>query len=70
MSRWYCIYCGWIYDEEKGDPKHGIEPGTKYEDIPDERKCPLCLIPKSKPGLFKKLPDDQAHRDETQEFSL
>ena len=69
MSRWYCIYCGWIYDEEKGDPKHGIAPGTKYEDIPDQWVCPLCLIPKSKPGLFKKLADNE-DRDAPKEFSL
>ncbi|ABN06424.1 Rubredoxin-type Fe(Cys)4 protein [Methanocorpusculum labreanum Z] len=68
MAKWYCIYCGWIYDEEKGDPAHNVAPGTKYEDIPDSWKCPLCLIPKTKPGLFKMIVGDQ--RDETAEFSL
>ncbi len=68
MAKWYCIYCGWIYDEEKGDPAHNIPPGMKYENIPDHWKCPLCLIPKTKPGLFKKIEGEQ--RDETCEFSL
>ncbi|KQB47617.1 rubredoxin, partial [Neisseria meningitidis] len=25
-----CGPCGWIYDEEHGDPEHGIPPGTKF----------------------------------------
>ena len=28
MKRWECITCGWIYDEAKGDPEEGIEPGN------------------------------------------
>ena len=27
-KKWECIVCGWIYDEEKGNPEEGIEPGT------------------------------------------
>ncbi|MBC8344129.1 MAG: rubredoxin [Bacteroidetes bacterium] len=37
-----CQVCGYIYDPEAGDPEHGIEPGTAFDDIPDEWKCPLC----------------------------
>ena len=33
-KKWECIVCGWIYDEEKGNPEEGIEPGTKWEDVP------------------------------------
>lgn len=29
-----------------GDPEHGIAPGTKFEDIPDDWVCPLCGVGK------------------------
>ena len=37
---------GYIYDEEIGDPDNGIEPGTKWEDVPDDFVCPLCGVGK------------------------
>ncbi len=37
-----CLLCDYVYDEEKGDPEHGIAPGTKWEDIPDDFLCPEC----------------------------
>ena len=46
MERWVCIVCGWIYDEKIGDPDSGIEPGTKFEDIPDDWLCPDCAVGK------------------------
>jgi rubredoxin len=39
--------CGYIYDEEKGDPACGIAPGTRWEDVPDDWKCPDCGSGKS-----------------------
>lgn len=39
---WMCIICGWIYDEEKGAPDEGIEPGTAWDDVPDWWTCPDC----------------------------
>ena len=41
-----CNVCGWIYDEAIGDPDNGIEPGTKFEDLPDDFVCPLCGVGK------------------------
>ena len=29
-----------------GDPDNGIEPGTAWEDIPDDWVCPLCGVGK------------------------
>ncbi|WP_187117117.1 rubredoxin [Candidatus Stoquefichus massiliensis] len=40
--KYVCDVCGYIYDEALGDPDQGVEPGTKFEDIPDEWVCPLC----------------------------
>jgi rubredoxin len=42
MKKFRCIICGYIYDEENGDPNTGIEPGTAFEDIPDDWLCPIC----------------------------
>ena len=37
-----CVQCGFEYDEAKGWPEDGIEPGTRWEDIPDDWSCPDC----------------------------
>jgi len=42
-----CMICGWQYDEEKGDPDEGLEPGTLWADIPDDWTCPDCGAAKS-----------------------
>ncbi len=41
-ARYLCLICGYVYDQEKGDPDGGIAPGTPFEDIPDTWKCPTC----------------------------
>lgn len=41
-----CIVCGYVYDEALGDPEHGIEPGTRWEDIPGSWICPECDVGK------------------------
>jgi rubredoxin len=41
-QRWRCTVCGYIYDPAVGDPEGGIEPGTAFEDIPDDWVCPVC----------------------------
>ena len=40
--RMQCILCGYIYDEELGDPDEGLAPGTKWDDIPEDWECPDC----------------------------
>ncbi len=45
-KQWACMYCGYIYDENKGDPDNGIEPGTPWEDIPEDWCCPMCSADK------------------------
>jgi len=45
---WLCEVCGYEYYEEQGDPEHGIEPGTRWEDVPEDWECPDCGIDKSK----------------------
>lgn len=42
MKQWQCMFCAFVYDEEKGWPEEGIPPGTRFEDIPDDWCCPEC----------------------------
>jgi len=46
MKQYKCQVCGYIYDPAKGDPDSGIEPGTAFEDIPDDWVCPVCGVGK------------------------
>ena len=39
--KYECV-CGYKYDEVAGDPENGIEPGTKWADVPDGFLCPIC----------------------------
>ena len=45
-KKWLCIICGFIYDEALGWPHDGIEPGTRWEDVPSDWLCPDCLVGK------------------------
>ena len=42
MTKWVCDVCGWVYDPQAGDPDNGVEPGTDFQDIPDDWLCPEC----------------------------
>lgn len=46
MKKYECIVCGYIYDPEIGDADNGIAPGTPFESLPDDWKCPLCGVGK------------------------
>lgn len=53
MKQMVCSICSYTYDETKGIPEAGIAPGTKWEDLPEDWKCPLCGADKSQ---FRKKP--------------
>ncbi len=48
MAEESCFYrcpvqtCGYVYDEKRGDKKSKVDKGTKFEELPEEWKCPLC----------------------------
>jgi rubredoxin len=52
MEQWECLVCGYIYDPGEGDPDQGIEPGTAFEDLPDDWVCPDCGVGEE---MFEKL---------------
>lgn len=41
---WQCqmTNCGYIYNPDKGDRKGKIPAGTRFEDPPDDWRCPVC----------------------------
>ena len=42
MYQCQTVNCGYIYNPDKGDRKGKIAKGTKFEDLPDDWKCPIC----------------------------
>ena len=42
MDKYRCTICGYIYDPAIGDPDSGVEPGTSFEDLDEEWRCPVC----------------------------
>jgi rubredoxin-NAD+ reductase len=44
--KYVCDVCYWVYDEVAGDSDHGIAPGTKWADVPEDFLCPLCSVGK------------------------
>ena len=42
MKRWICQICGYVYDPEVGDPEHGVEKGTAFDNLPADWVCPVC----------------------------
>ena len=53
-QRWLCTYnecLPFVYDPVHGDPDniagpHPIPPGTAFEDLPADWRCPVCGSPK------------------------
>jgi rubredoxin len=46
MKKFVCSVCGYVYDPAAGDPDNGINPGTAFEDLPEDWTCPLCSVGK------------------------
>ena len=46
MKKYECTVCHWVYDPQVGDQDNGVEPGTPFEQIPDDWTCPLCGVSK------------------------
>ena len=44
--------CGYIYDPAHGDKKGKIPKGTRFEDLPDDWKCPCCGASKASSSLW------------------
>lgn len=52
MEKYICTNCGYVYDPQIGDPEHGIEPGTSFEALPQDWRCPICYVDKDRFDLL------------------
>ena len=48
MKKYICTICKYEYDPAQGDPTQGIAPGTPFEALPADWKCPRCKQGKEK----------------------
>ena len=44
MDKYVCIVCGYVYDPLEGDPEGGVEPGTPFDNLPEDWVCPVCGV--------------------------
>lgn len=44
MARHTCPECGYVYDEEKGEPREGYPAGTRWAALPADFVCPDCAV--------------------------
>lgn len=51
---WQCqmANCGYIYNPDRGDRRGKFPAGTRFEDLPEDWRCPVC---KASPKAFKPL---------------
>ncbi len=51
---WQCqtVNCGFVYDPDRGDRRGKIPKGTRFEDLPEDWKCPVCGAGKK---MFRQL---------------
>ncbi len=56
MLKYRCLICEYVYDPQKGDPDTGINPGTSFEDLPDDWLCPVCGVGKDQ---FEPMEEEQ-----------
>lgn len=56
LAKYRCKLCGHIYDEEK--------EGVKFEDLPDDWKCPMCFAPKN---LFELVEEPKTEEKKEEE---
>ena len=54
MAKWQCTVCGYVYNEDEGDPDSDVPPGTKWEELPEDWVCPICGADKDQ---FEKIED-------------
>lgn len=41
-ANYECRACGYVYEPSKGDSKSSISPGTPFEKLPNDWRCPVC----------------------------
>ncbi|MCJ8168702.1 rubredoxin [Pseudomonas sp. A3.4] len=44
MRGYQCPDCGYVYDEQRGEPHEGYAAGTLWADLPESFTCPDCAV--------------------------
>src|SRR4028118_1999234 len=39
-----CRACGYVYEPSTGDSSRSIPPGTAFEELPSDWRCPVCGV--------------------------
>lgn len=39
-----CRSCGYVYEPSKGDSKSDVSAGTRFENLPENWRCPVCGV--------------------------
>jgi rubredoxin len=47
-----CRICNYLYNSMEGDHSSGIRPGTAFDELPEDWKCPVCSASKEEFELF------------------
>jgi len=66
-GKFECQACGYLYEPEKGDKFAGIQPGTQFQNLPENFTCPACRSSKSQ---FKNIKKVIAGFAENQKYGL
>lgn len=56
MKKYRCLICGYIYDDS-------VE-SVKFEDLPEDWKCPICGAPKD---MFEEIVEDSSKEDSNED---
>lgn len=46
LDLWVCTRCGYTYDGNDGEPISQTAPGTPFEALSDDWRCPHCTAEK------------------------
>jgi len=46
-SSYECRSCGYVYEPNKGDIKTNTPAGVKFEELPQDWRCPVCRSAKN-----------------------
>lgn len=65
----YQCYCGYIYSPDQGDRKGKVPAGTRFENLPEDWRCPICGASRK---VFRPLagPGSVAAESRSKDYSL
>jgi pyruvate oxidase len=62
MARWQCRICSYIYNDKTGESQTNTHPGTRFEDLAEDWRCPVCQAGKK---AFVLVPEEKLQSGKT-----